>query len=295
MESEYCMKIGLDSYCYHRFFGEVYPEQEGTHDRMSFWDFVNEASRLKVDGVSLETCFLGSLEEDEVLRMKEVLDKAGLERILSWGHPDGLEGGKNTRALSDMKKAISAARILGASTMRIVGSSYAFQTESRRLQVERVSRMLKESIGTCEVEGVKLAIENHIDFTSDEILEILDRVDSDFLGVNFDTGNALRVGEDPVRATAKLMKYIFSTHIKDVQATTGISPKEWHFFRSVPLGRGLVNIPAVIALLKKGRYQGMLTVEMDFLKEGYGDEHVAVARSVSYLRHVANASEDSVA
>jgi len=284
VDKEYGMKIGLDSYCYHSYFGEIYPQQEDPGKRMSFQDFVDEAFRLKVDGVSLETCFLRSLEDDEVQRMKESLDEAGLERVLSWGHPDGLEGGKNTRALSEMKRAVPAARNLGASVMRIVGSSYSFHDEPKVGQVERVSRMLKESMKICENEGVKLAIENHIDFTSDEILEILGRVDSDFLGVNLDTGNALRVGEDPVAATRKLVKYTLATHIKDVDATHGISPEEWHFFRSVPVGRGLVDVPAVVKVLKEGGYQGMLTVEMDFLKEGYGDEHIAVARSISYLK-----------
>lgn len=42
------MKIGIDSYCYHRFFGEVYPEQQPPPRRMSLEDFLRRArdSRL---------------------------------------------------------------------------------------------------------------------------------------------------------------------------------------------------------------------------------------------------------
>jgi len=46
------MKIGIDSYCYHRFFGEVYPQQKAPRP-MSLEDFLRRARELEVDGVSL--------------------------------------------------------------------------------------------------------------------------------------------------------------------------------------------------------------------------------------------------
>ena len=49
-------------------------------------------------------------------------------------------------------------------------------------QIERISALLKQSVKKAEDAHVRLAIENHIDFTADEILEILHRVDSEFLG-----------------------------------------------------------------------------------------------------------------
>ena len=56
------MKVGIDSYCYHRYFGEVYPDQEDPGVRWTFHDFVIRAAELGVDGVSLESCFIESLE-----------------------------------------------------------------------------------------------------------------------------------------------------------------------------------------------------------------------------------------
>jgi hypothetical protein len=52
------MKVGIDSYCYHRFFGEVYPQQVKPYKEMSLLDFLNRAKELEVDGVSLESCFV---------------------------------------------------------------------------------------------------------------------------------------------------------------------------------------------------------------------------------------------
>ena len=57
------MKIGIDSYCYHRLFGEVYDMQEKPEKLKTVDEFLDLAKRLDVDGVSLETCFLPSLED----------------------------------------------------------------------------------------------------------------------------------------------------------------------------------------------------------------------------------------
>jgi hypothetical protein len=51
------MKIGIDSYCYHRFFGEVYGDQQKPAKDWTMQDFLTRAKELKVDGVSLESCF----------------------------------------------------------------------------------------------------------------------------------------------------------------------------------------------------------------------------------------------
>ena len=49
------MKVGIDSYCYHRFLGEVYPHQSEPDKQLTMEDFINRAKELEVDGVSLES------------------------------------------------------------------------------------------------------------------------------------------------------------------------------------------------------------------------------------------------
>ena len=57
METPDNVKIGIDSYCFHRFFGEVYPQQKPPPYEMTMDDFLDLAKELDVDGVSLESCF----------------------------------------------------------------------------------------------------------------------------------------------------------------------------------------------------------------------------------------------
>ncbi len=66
------MKVGIDSYCYHRFLGEVYPHQKAPDKQMTMEDFIKRAKELDVDGVSLESCFFPSFDASYLGEVKEV-------------------------------------------------------------------------------------------------------------------------------------------------------------------------------------------------------------------------------
>jgi len=279
------MKVGIDSYSYHRYFGDVYPDQEDPGIRWTFHDFVKRAAALGVDGVSLESCFFESLDPGYLREIEAALDAKGLERVLAWGHPDGLEAGRNEDAWRAMNDLIPKARLMGADIMRMVASSLRFRHEPHGPQIDAIVNMLTESVKIAEGCGVVLAIENHIDYTSAEIEQILDRVGSDSLRVNFDTGNTLRMMEDPVAAARRLGPYTVATHTKDVDACRHVRPEEWYFFSSVPVGTGLIDMPGVVRALKETGYDGVLAVESDHHKDNQ-DEDQLVADSVAYLKQL---------
>jgi 3-oxoisoapionate decarboxylase len=277
------MKVGIDSYCYHRYFGEIYPDQPDPGVRWTFQDFVRRAAELGVAGVSLESCFFESLEAPYLSDIKAALDEQGLERVLAWGHPDGLEAGRNEQAWRAMNELIPKAQFMGADIMRIVASSLMFRFEPHGPQIEAIVKMLKTSVKIAADNGVILALENHIDYTSAEIQEILERVGSDALKVNFDTGNTLRMMEDPVAAARRLGPYTVATHTKDLDACRHVRPEEWYFFSSVPVGTGLIDMRGVVLALQECGYQGVLAVESDHHKDNQ-DEDALVAESIVYLK-----------
>lgn len=108
------MKVGIDSYCYHRFFGEVYDPQPQPPREMSLEDFIKRAHQL------------------------------GVDRVYAWGHPDGLEGGKNRKMFDEMMQSIEYAGAIGAEVMRVVGSSLAFRFEPHQQQIDRLSKMFSK-------------------------------------------------------------------------------------------------------------------------------------------------------
>jgi sugar phosphate isomerase/epimerase len=167
--------------------------------------------------------------------------------------------------------------------MRIVGGSRRTRPASFAQHKRRLVRMLKGLLPAAEDHGVVLAMENHIDLTADEMVDVMKTLDSTWLGVCLDTGNNLRLHEDPVAVAAKLAPLARATHIKDLGVRRG-DPKEFSFWPSVPLGKGLVDLALVIGYLRKARYGGLLAIEVDYLHPDYKSEDSAVAQSVRFLR-----------
>ncbi|MFV1966610.1 MAG: sugar phosphate isomerase/epimerase family protein [Pirellulaceae bacterium] len=278
------MKTGIDSYCFHRYFGEVYDNQQDPGKRITCEDFLNRAIELEVAGVSLETCFFESQEEDYLKRLKEIMDRGALECIVAWGHPAGLEGGENVEALADMERHFKTCQIMGTSVLRIVGSHYGLRNTPHRPQMERLTRILRNSVKKAEDLGIKLAMENHFDFTCDEMLEMLETMDSPSFGMTFDTGNAYRYGDDPVDAAKKLSGYVYAIHFKDVAPLNDGNPDDWFYNACTPIGRGVLDIAGLVGALQEAGYDGLYAIEFDYLDPKYGDEDSALVQSMEYLK-----------
>jgi 3-oxoisoapionate decarboxylase len=282
------MKVGIDSYCYHRFFGEVYPDQKPPEKDMTMEDFLVRAKALEVDGVSLESCFFPSYDEGWLKDLKAQLDDYGFDRVYAWGHPDGLERGKNFEEFDVMMASFERAKLIGADVMRVVGSSLMFRHEPHGPQIEALTKMFKKAVPIAEDFQIKMAVENHIDFTADEILQLIENVDSEYFGINFDTGNFLRLLDDPIAGMEKLAPYTYATHVKDLMPDKTAKPTDWHFFAGVPVGMGLINNEKLAQLLHQAGYTGFLAVEIDHPHADWeGREDEAVALSVKELKRVA--------
>jgi len=177
--------------------------------------------------------------------------------------------------------------------MRVVGSSLMFRFEPHEPQIERLSKMFSEAVKVAQKADVKMAVENHLDFNSDEILQILKNVESPYLGINFDTGNFVRMLDDPIQAMEKLVDYVHATHIKDLKIQQGVPVNAWYFFSCTAIGGGgIVDNQKLAQILEDSGYEGFLAVEIDFLHPDYNnDEDRAVADSIKELKRIARAVE----
>ncbi len=282
------MKVGIDSYCYHRFFGEVYPMQSAPPRRYTMETFLDRAKELGCDGVSLESCFFPGHGPDYLAKLRGRLDALGFDRVYAWGHPDGLEAGGNAAAKADMIRHIAHAAAIGAPVMRVVGSSLMFRHLPHEPQLRILAGWFREAAAIAARAGIRLAVENHIDYNADEIKWLIDEVGSEHFGINLDTANFIRVLDDPVEATRKLAKHVYATHVKDVLPVKGVSVREWYYFSSVAAGTGLVDIEAIARVLHESGYRGFLAFETDMPHPQYRDrEEDMIAESMKYLHGVA--------
>lgn len=290
------MKVGIVSYSFHRYFGEIYPRLQS--DPQIRWDVINDlipfAIDQKVQELAIETIYFPVFDDGYCTRIAKLLSDADIEPVLGWGHPDGLHGGTDEAALEDMKRTIPQARLVGGRYMRIVASGPIRPGDvpkPREPKIRNIIRMLSEAAVVAESHGIVLALENHGDLTSEDMLEILEGVGSDYLRVNLDTGNPIRVYEDPVDATRRLAPYTVTTHTKDLTtAGKGGSPAQrLSFFPSCPSGNGFVDLETVADLLHQAGFSGALSVELDLIAKPW--EHMAeedlVKESLVYLRGLA--------
>jgi 3-oxoisoapionate decarboxylase len=283
------MKIGLDSYCFHRYFGEVYPGLQtdpGTRWRMED-EFLDFALKQDVGEIAFEACFFNALDDGLIAEISARLGP-GTDRLIGWGHPEGLWGGTKPEELESLKRHIPQTLKLGSNRMRIVAASMNYAKAPREELIGRVVPMLTEAARAAEDQGVVLALENHIDFTSQELLRIIEQVGSDNLRVNFDTGNCLRLFEDPVEAATRLAPYTISTHTKDITTRRkGGSPADnFTWWPACPAGQGVIDMPGVVEALKKGGFNGSLSLEVDLIADQWASlaEEEIVTQSLDYLR-----------
>jgi hypothetical protein len=87
--------------------------------------------------------------------------------------------------------------------------------------------------------GVKVAIENHGDFTAREMRELIETAGKDWVGVCFDTANPMSVVEDPMLTLEALAPYIATSHFRD---SVVFEHPRGAAFQWVALGDGCVEI-----------------------------------------------------
>ncbi len=95
-------------------------------------------------------------------------------------------------------------------------------------------------------EGLTLAVENHQDFGSDELVEFC-HLGGPAVGITLDTGNPLAVGETPTSFASNVAGWVRHIHLKDyrVQAT----PEGFRLVRCA-IGDGVVPFTEIERLLR---------------------------------------------
>ena len=76
--------------------------------------------------------------------------------------------------MADLTNMYRVCHILGANVIRVVGSSLDYRNEPHEPQLKALTGIFKEAAQVAAGEGVKLAMENHFDFTTDEFMDLVD-------------------------------------------------------------------------------------------------------------------------
>ncbi|WP_439631785.1 sugar phosphate isomerase/epimerase family protein [Gemmata sp.] len=243
--------LGLLLYSYGR--RAAAEKDTGFADPVRFLEFA------KARGAAAVQLPLGARPEADAKLVRAAADKLGT----------GVEGivapPRDGRADAERFAAeLAAARTCGATVVRTVLSP------GRRYEVfgtagdyaafaKRAAEVLRVAEPIARAEKVALAVENHKDFRTDELVALLKKLGSEWVGVCLDTGNNLALLEDPVGVAEALAPLTLTVHLKDIgleDAADGFRMAE------VPLGQGALDLKAVVAAVRKAAPRARFHLEM---------------------------------
>lgn len=98
------------------------------------------------------------------------------------------------------------------------------------------------------------------------------------IGMCLDVGHDLRNGCDPVADLKKYHTRVFDMHIKDVtdSSKAGVA---------IEIGRGKIDFPALIAMLREVNYTGMCSLEYE---KDMKDPFLGIAESIGYFKAISD-------
>jgi 3-oxoisoapionate decarboxylase len=215
--------------------------QKGFADPLTFLEFCHVRGAA---GVQLP---LGSVSNERAREVRDAAEKHGMYIEGSTRAP------KDAADVERFEKEIHTSRECGAAVVRTVmspGRRYeAFHSAKEYAAFAAqalVSLRLAEPVMTRT--KMTLAAENHKDFRTDELIDVMKAISSERVGVCVDTGNSIALLEQPTETVAALAPWTTSCHLKDM----GVEDSSDGFLLAeVPLGDGFLDLSAIVGVLKK--------------------------------------------
>lgn len=115
---------------------------------------------------------------------------------------------------------------------------------------------------------------------ADDVWESVKNLDPR-IGMCLDIGHDTRNGKDPVADLKKYHSRVFDIHIKDVTGDTKAG-------YSVEIGRGIIDIPAFVKMLREVNYTGVCSLEHE---KNMDNPFMGIAESIGYFRGVIAATK----
>jgi sugar phosphate isomerase/epimerase len=235
---------------------------------MNLEGFIDIAADLPLDAVELTAYYFPETTPRYLARLKGRCTRLGLDISgtaigNNFCHTDPM---RLREQIDHAKRWIEHTSRLGGKTVRIfAGSVEAKDTEenARRRCVEAVQEICTHAADY----GVYVALENHggITATADQMLAIVRAVNSDWFGVNFDTGNFHTA--DPYADLARIAPYAVVVQIKTEIQRAGQKKEE-------------ADLRRLIGILRAANYRGYVALEY----EAADDPKVGVPRALQALR-----------
>jgi sugar phosphate isomerase/epimerase len=233
---------------------------------------------------SAEWCHFPCHEPSKVdWEQVNLLDRLGREKGISnsvAGFAPLLARGEDRNRLLDMVRTqLDISRHIGAKRMRFHGMAEVELGIGVRPPREVCLDNLKRVVEMGEQNGIVIALENHMDFHTDDFRYFFEHIDSPFFRINLDTGNHLPIFEDVIAFAREFSDRIVSCHFKGVRFV-------WKDYGAVLLSckpeDSLVNLSEMIDILS--RCPQDVETHIEVVAMNSRDEDVLVGDYATFLQ-----------
>lgn len=230
----------------------------GTKSKDAFEQAIKEVSDIGYEAVE-NISTIATLYEDCPEEFDALMDKYSAEFACAYHHlTDDFQ--------ADYAMAERCLRFLQHHGARIMNLQAAARPEDGPTDTElsdTVSKMLE--IGRLAGRyDVTVCLHPHYGTSverADELAYMMERLDPTVMSLTLDTAHTVLGSMDPVSTFTQYADRVRYVHMKDIVPVDDPSLPWWSGFRE--LGRGTVNFPAVVNVLKKAGFDGVLCVELD--------------------------------
>lgn len=256
------MKLGIDSYTTRNSGLDAIGVLQLAHD-------------LELGGVLFELSPFESFREDYLTRVRGTAQEKGLFVEFGMGsilpeHPMA-EKGRRLLAEAGFATAVSEAQIviqhleiakkLGSPILRCVAGNLFTRDEGHDMAAlaDRVVAILRQACKHAQDMGLKIAMEDHADFTVRELASIFARVNSPAFGFTVDCANLAFDLDDPLRLAGIMAPHALTTHFKNyriLRSRTGLA------LGNCALGEGDIEIVKIAEVLGQAHPQLNLNLEI---------------------------------
>ena len=162
-----------------------------------------------------------------------------------------------------------------------------------RTAIEEVAPYIRELTEYAKSKGIRTCTENHgfIMQAPERVEELIWAVNHENYGWLCDIGNFLCADAEPAKSTVIAVQYAFHVHAKDLLVKTGESkmPQGYgiltnagNYLRGTVIGHGTVPIGNCVSALKKGGYDGWISIEF----EGPEENIEALKNGLANLKYI---------
>lgn len=225
---------------------------------------VSRASRAPLDyiqygyerGAGGVQIMLPSLEPELLKKIRALAERLGmyLEVTLQLPRDDA----------SPFEQTARAAKEIGALCLRSVclsGRRYEnFSTlDEWKTFVTDSHARLARAVRILDKVRIPLGLENHKDWTAEEMVPLLKEYSSEYLGTCIDWGNNLSLLDDPVTLVEALAPFVVNSHIKDMAVE---EYADGFYLSEVALGQGILPLKRMLDTIVKARPKTKFSLDM---------------------------------